>query len=272
MTNRLTNTELISLIRDLVLADYEHSRSYQSFLQTSREYFTTSTTNVRMLTQMLMDLINGRSSRNEPITTRGNNFSYFSNPIPSSFNRRRPLFNNSNTEYNTFNNSTSDTINPMYRTLPRRINRNRTHLQTEDDLNIDNILTNLLTAPLLNRRSRIPTPEDISNNCTRLIYGDISSNQTICPIDRMEFSDEDIILKINHCGHIFKEENLLRVFERNSKCPLCRHDILERNNNGNRNNNETNESEIPNFFSGSNSFVDQSGNNISVEYTVSNYI
>lgn len=267
MTNRLTNTELISLMRDLVLADYEYSRSYQNFLQTSREYFTSSTTNITMLIQLVADLINDRNSTTETEVGgagRRSNFSYFNSPNSN----RNPF----NSRYNTMpspsmdhinpinrfgdtilNNSTNNLSQPMYRPFQRRVNR--TSRRRENEINIENILSDILTAPLLNPRNAIPTAEDISNNCTTLIYGDISSNQTICPIDRIEFSDDDVILKINHCGHIFKKENLLRVFERNSKCPLCRHDILERNNN------ET----------GSDSFIDHSGNNISLEYTV-NYI
>lgn len=283
MENRLTNTELIGLMRDLVLADYEYSRSYQNFLQTSREYFTSSTTNIRMLIQLITDLINGRNYTSERTevggTERRSNFSYFNNsnphlipnrnPFNSGYTTPSPSTNNINpinrfsNSYNTrLNNSTNNLSQPMYRPFQRRVNR--TSRQMENEINIENILSDLLTTPLLNPRNVIPTAEDISNNCTTLIYADISSNQTICPIDRIEFSDDDVILKINHCGHIFKKENLLRVFERNSKCPLCRHDILERNNDQRENENNT--------FSGSDSFIDQSGNNISLEYTVTNYI
>lgn len=284
MDNRLTNTELIGLMRDLVLADYEYSRSYQNFLQTSREYFTSSTTNIRMLIQLTRDLINGRNSTSETTEVGGagrrSNFSYFNNSNPhltpnrNIFNSRyntipspsmdhiNPIY-HSGDSYNTrLNNSTNNLSQPMYRPFQRRVNR--TSRRRENEINIENILSDILTAPLLNPRNVIPTAEDISNNCTTLVYGDISSNQNICPIDRIEFSDDDVILKINHCGHIFKKENLLRVFERNSKCPLCRHDILERNNN-------ESEPENNGMFSGSDSFIDHSGNNISLEYTV-NYI
>ena len=47
----------------------------------------------------------------------------------------------------------------------------------------------------------------------------------MCPISREQFDNYDIILKINHCGHIFKKNSLLNWFETSSKCPVCRHDI-----------------------------------------------
>ena len=51
--------------------------------------------------------------------------------------------------------------------------------------------------------------------------------QTTCPIDRNTFEEDDSILQIRHCGHIFREMNLRQHFRRRPTCPLCRYDIRD---------------------------------------------
>ena len=46
-----------------------------------------------------------------------------------------------------------------------------------------------------------------------------------CPIDRESIQTGDEVIKITHCGHIFRSQNLRRWFETNTRCPLCRYDI-----------------------------------------------
>ena len=156
----------------------------------------------------------------------------------------------------------------------------------------------LLQNELLNRQSqreRMPTEEDINNACEVLLYRDCSNNnnQTRCPIDMIDFEPDDSVMRITHCGHIFREANLRRNFQTRTSCPMCRHNIVENNtirpeNNETRenSNNQTNQpiensniissfiNEIrnnPNTLTRNESFVDASGNNISVEYSVSSH-
>jgi hypothetical protein len=42
-----------------------------------------------------------------------------------------------------------------------------------------------------------------------------------------EFVSGDSILRIRHCGHIFREMNLRRHFRNNTRCPICRYDIRD---------------------------------------------
>ena len=75
----------------------------------------------------------------------------------------------------------------------------------------------------------IPTEEDINNTCEVISYSDIPENErttTICPIDRQQFEQNENVLRIRHCKHYFREENLRQNFQINSLCPLCRHNIL----------------------------------------------
>ena len=77
----------------------------------------------------------------------------------------------------------------------------------------------------------ISNPASINNivdNTTVHSWKDIKDNYDSderCPIDLSILQDEDTIIKINHCGHIFKRNNIMRWFCLNSKCPVCRYDI-----------------------------------------------
>ena len=52
---------------------------------------------------------------------------------------------------------------------------------------------------------------------------------TICPITLEEFQEGEMLMRIHHCGHIFKASELHRWLERNHKCPSCRYDLTSRN-------------------------------------------
>ena len=42
-----------------------------------------------------------------------------------------------------------------------------------------------------------------------------------------DFTGDDSILRIRHCGHIFREMNLRRHFRNSTRCPICRFDIRD---------------------------------------------
>ena len=100
---------------------------------------------------------------------------------------------------------------------------NRLHYQMlnrlfENEEKREQRLNDLITT-LTNRRPRrnrqtarsILSIQDIINNTTLMIYSDVSSNYSICPITRDNFIDTDIVLKINRCGHIFKSSEMTPV-------------------------------------------------------------
>ena len=108
---------------------------------------------------------------------------------------------------------------------------NNTSTNTNTGLDtFTNILNNTLYTPSYSNRH--PTYNDIVQSTTTMTYSEFvesqhesSQSQTTCPICREEFEPHTVILKINHCGHIFKKNSLLNWFETNSRCPLCRHNI-----------------------------------------------
>ena len=111
---------------------------------------------------------------------------------------------------------------------------------------------------------------EINNSCQRILFRDCSTNITTCPIDLQPFRNEDYILKINHCGHIFRESNLRRAFETDSRCPMCRHNIRTEQHIATTRTPIRHPTRNPNrtvIYNPTN--VDISGNNISMEYSLS---
>jgi hypothetical protein len=80
-----------------------------------------------------------------------------------------------------------------------------------------------------NRVHVAPTQEQINNATERVIFETIRENvpYTTCPIDHVDFEPDEEIIRIRHCGHIFRHSNLMRWFRENVRCPVCRHDIRE---------------------------------------------
>ena len=72
------------------------------------------------------------------------------------------------------------------------------------------------------------TIKNVVDNTTLHVWKDIKDNHDTnerCPIDLSILQDDDPVIKINHCGHIFKRNNIMRWVCLNSKCPVCRFDI-----------------------------------------------
>ena len=107
---------------------------------------------------------------------------------------------------------------------------------------INNTLNNSYT-------SSSASAESIANNTTEYIFEDISgeTQQESCPISLTRFDPSSVILRIDHCGHIFKKSSLLEWFNVNTRCPICRYNIDPNNNTVNRSPiNTTNSTQTPN--------------------------
>ena len=76
--------------------------------------------------------------------------------------------------------------------------------------------------------SVFPTRRQIEIATRRTRYGNIVSPvNTSCPISLDAFTDDDNVIMIRHCGHIFKIDEFNSWFESHCRCPICRHDIRE---------------------------------------------
>jgi hypothetical protein len=99
-----------------------------------------------------------------------------------------------------------------------------------DDSLRDPSYTNELLQYLLEPVNIYPTQAQIDNAVRTVHYRDIVSPlNTQCPIGLEDFDDNDIVMVIRQCGHIFNRNNLMNWFRSNCKCPVCRYDIRNYN-------------------------------------------
>jgi hypothetical protein len=54
---------------------------------------------------------------------------------------------------------------------------------------------------------------------------DASGNELTCPITMEQIRDNDAVMRINRCGHLFKESALRSWLARNNRCPVCRSNV-----------------------------------------------
>jgi len=77
-----------------------------------------------------------------------------------------------------------------------------------------------------------PTQSQIETATRRVRYCDIvSPKNTSCPISLSNFTDNDMVSVIRHCGHIFHTDELNTWFRSHCNCPVCRYDIRDDNSN-----------------------------------------
>lgn len=76
-----------------------------------------------------------------------------------------------------------------------------------------------------NRTGRLLTNDEINRTTQRLEYN-FNMSETRCPISLEDFSENEEIIQINGCGHIFKTTNLLSWLTREYTCPVCRFNLL----------------------------------------------
>jgi len=171
--------------------------------------------------------------------------------------QRRNNNNNNNTNNNTNNNYNNNYRNNNQRNIFRENNTSNGDLSNRVYFNyipyiIDNITQNRNP---INRNSRnanlnnnelfsrvlqsfydpvevYPTQSQIETATRRVRYCDIiSPKNTSCPISLTNFTDNDMVTVIRHCGHIFNTDDLTVWFRSHCNCPVCRYDIREDNSN-----------------------------------------
>lgn len=72
----------------------------------------------------------------------------------------------------------------------------------------------------------MPTLEQINNATETIIYNENDNYMnTSCPISLDVFRVGDDLCRIKYCSHLFKKNALMRWFQVNVVCPVCRYDI-----------------------------------------------
>ena len=132
---------------------------------------------------------------------------------------------------NTRNRSNSMIERGMRRRSPRRHRSRRVTVPFQLPNLVQTTETDLINTPYDSPVRIRPSIRQIRNATEVIVYSQLSQDtrdtQSRCPIDIVEFSPEDTVLRIRHCGHIFREMNLRQHFRRNPRCPLCRFDIRD---------------------------------------------
>ena len=105
--------------------------------------------------------------------------------------------------------------------------------------NILQVIENIVLTHTENTQTNItPTQQNIDDATNIVNYKDIvfPANDT-CPISLERFKENERVIQICNCEHIFHIEPLYNWFNRNSTCPVCRYDIRQSNNDGERGHN-----------------------------------
>ena len=142
----------------------------------------------------------------------------------------RIIINNRNNNRNNRNNTprTRNNRNNIWENLyfvsdPFNYSRNTSIQLTRDELNRAN--QENITTPS-NIASNVPTRMQIEAATNTTTYSVIEyPSNSVCPISRDVFNDDDIVTQIIPCGHIFSRNNLQQWFTYHSVCPMCRYDI-----------------------------------------------
>ena len=70
------------------------------------------------------------------------------------------------------------------------------------------------------------TETEIDNATYSCHFKDIKDKKyDTCPISKEKFTDNDNVCQIKSCKHVFLKENLMKWFNVNTRCPVCRYDI-----------------------------------------------
>jgi hypothetical protein len=119
-------------------------------------------------------------------------------------------------------NNDSYIVDSLLYTIPAR-NNNRNSNNTNPAINSN--LTSLFQS-FFNPIDVFPTQANIDIATRNIRFSEINSpTNNSCPITLERFNDNDQVLVIRHCGHIFSHSGLTSWFASNCRCPVCRYDI-----------------------------------------------
>jgi hypothetical protein len=190
------------------------------------------------------------------------NETYATTPDPNSNNINNNQNTNNNTQRNTnyYNNTTTDTINPLLNALNSTQEPQTTTSRTFQNTNngvvetleftfsnppygtftndsLENLFTNIF-----NNQNSTNQPLSLSNlnhNTTLFTYNqnfrdnntqtnELNQNEeVICTICRDTFTEGIEIRQLNHCGHYYHRNCIDTWFERHNSCPYCRHNLSQ---------------------------------------------
>jgi hypothetical protein len=212
-----------------------------SFLLTPDEiilinnFYNMYSTNIRLMESLNRSNEELRNSINNIIHRHNGDFNhnnYFNNN-PNNTNNNRNNRNNSNLnrfgrnqtlhDYGCIESTRYGNNNVYNRNNNHNHNRNMNRNRNNNLLNTTNetILQTFFEPVVI-----FPTQAQIENATRIATFGDIVNPiNTSCPISLERFNDDDQVIIIRYCGHIFSVDELNQWFRNRVKCPVCRYDI-----------------------------------------------
>jgi len=220
--NNINNSNQIphdlSSILNLYISMYNNINRQIDFLYYDLE---TAHNNINYIVQLILD----SSERDRSIQNSRNNIPLSSRypptqPSPEEFPDPQVIIDDQNPRRLFINNRPYIIENMEYFNTGTRLRNTNTQ-----PLDYSQLLQSFFS-PILVR----PTQYQISNATRTIRYCDIENPlNSSCPISLENFSSEDEVSQIIHCGHIFKKDQLHHWFQSNVRCPVCRFDIRTNN-------------------------------------------
>lgn len=108
-------------------------------------------------------------------------------------------------------------------------NNNNTNIRQQNRQNyLNNPTISNLVHTFFDPIEIYPTPYQIELATRVVRFGDIVNPLNLaCPISLENFNDNDQVLVIRQCNHIFSNTALHSWFRTNCRCPVCRYDIRD---------------------------------------------
>lgn len=75
-----------------------------------------------------------------------------------------------------------------------------------------------------------PTSQQIEDATEDIVFNEENIdriNETRCPITLEDFQENQVLVRIRRCGHVFSQEPFRNWFRQSVRCPVCRHDIRD---------------------------------------------
>ena len=104
----------------------------------------------------------------------------------------------------------------------------RPNNNNQDDLWLANLLLRIGQAQ--ENVIVVPTSQQIEDAIEDIVFNEENYdliNETRCPITLEDFQENQILVRIRRCGHVFSQEPFRNWFRQSVRCPVCRHDIRD---------------------------------------------
>ena len=176
--------------------------------------------NNRVLTSITM--MNNNNINNDNVNNLISNLINSNNEIMRNINlliNYNNILNTNNRQQNSVRHNNNNNNNN------NRQNSNRQHSNSRHNNNNETSLPNFIYR-FLEPIEIFPTQTQIEIATRVARFGDIVTPlNNSCPITLENFNENDQVLVIRHCSHIFSRSGLSSWFRSNCRCPVCRYDI-----------------------------------------------